>query len=79
MKPFAGVLRSWMFDSGVKHITGRIVWHVKHNPALSDEFAPDHRLRTSPVVRMEPREGSNFTICETENSFYVLLGTGRNA
>lgn len=79
MKPFSGVLRSWMYETDTKCIMARIVWHVRHNPALSDEFQPDHRIRTSKMVSMVPWEGSNFTLLETENSFYVLLGGGRNA
>lgn len=73
MKPFMGVLRSWSCDPSTKGVLARIVWHQSHD-IVTTEFAPDHRIRTSRVVSMVPWEGSNFTLCETENSFYVLLG-----
>jgi hypothetical protein len=75
MKEFAGVIKDWSHQpNGIK---GKIVWHLRHNPSTT-EFAPGHRLMTSKVVKADAFIKSNFTIVETENSFYVLLGDARS-
>ena len=70
MKPFQGIIRNWRFTNNA--VYGYIVWHKRHNPETT-EFEPGHRIRTSRLVSTEKIPGSDFRLCETENSFYILF------
>lgn len=66
MKPFKGVIGPW-YKAG-DTIIGKIVWHKDH---VGYHFRPGQIMQTSPVVKITKR--ASFHICETRNSFYVLL------
>lgn len=76
-KPFKGVISRWCDVGG--RIVGEASYHVDAVGVREALFSPDpgkiaedYEMMTSEIVKMEKR--SKFTICETRNSIYVLLG-----
>jgi hypothetical protein len=74
MKPFRGVIQNWYRFSG--GIRGHVVWDGRHNHQTG-EYAPGHRIQTSTVIRLKATKDSDFTMLETANSYYALLGKER--
>lgn len=74
MKPFKGVISGWHRDGDV--ICGRCEYHADAEPLsagaiLTNGVVKDYGISTSRVEKIEER--GSFAICETKNSFYVLV------
>lgn len=68
MKPFKGIIRDWY--KVTDKVTGVCVWHATHDNGIVD----GERIYTSDIVSITHREGWSFSILETKNSWYALLG-----
>jgi hypothetical protein len=74
MKPFKGVIREWYRDGDV--ICGICEYHpdaevLTARAMLDNGLVQGYPMHTSKVIKVEERE--SFAICETKNSFYVLV------
>jgi hypothetical protein len=74
MKPFKGIISQWYRDGDV--ICGICEYHpdaeVLTVKAMFDNgLVQGYQMHTSKVINVEERE--SFAICETKNSFYVLV------
>lgn len=69
MKPFKGVISGWcMIDNRVH---GTCVFHTDYDNGIER----GQRMITSPVHAILNHFGA--TVCETKNSFYVLIKESR--
>jgi hypothetical protein len=74
VKEFKGIISNWTRDGDV--VVGTCDYHVNAVPfspeaLLSDQLIEEQPMHTSRVERIEDRGA--FSICETKNSFYVLV------
>jgi hypothetical protein len=74
MKPFKGVIREWYRDGDV--ICGICEYHpdaevLTARAVIGDGIVQGYPMHTSRVIGVEQR--GSFAICETKNSFYVLI------
>lgn len=69
MKPFKGVISGWYLIDGRVH--GTCVFHMDYNNGIER----GRRMTTSLVHTILNQFGA--TVCETKNSFYVLIKESR--
>ena len=75
MKPFNGVISGWYRDVDV--ICGKCQWHadaleqISVTAMLNNLIVRGHDMHTSRIEKIEDR--GVFAMCETKNSFYILV------
>ena len=75
IKPFKGVISEWYRDGDV--ICGRCEYHtdmqerVTTDAVLHDLIVRGCDMHTSQIERLDHR--GTFVLCETKNSYYVLV------
>ena len=80
-KPFKGVISDWYRDGKV--ILGRCLWHremfdqVTAQAIMQDAPVRYQEIHTSAVEKVSDR--GTFAICETRNSYYVLINPRESA
>lgn len=81
MKPLKGIITDWKRENG--RIEGKALWHAD-GTTLAEAFASPnpgtiangYGIFTSPLIAFVAHIG-NFSVAETRNSFYILLGKER--